>query len=90
MNEIYTESNVPTGPSPTVGSFTANPASIAAGQPVTLTWSATNSEYNIITPQVGPVRGNSVVIVPSATTTYKLEATNQYGRTTKSATVTVK
>jgi hypothetical protein len=89
MNEIYTESNVPTGPSPTISSFTANPASISAGQPVTLSWSAANSEYNIITPDVGPVRGTSVVITPSATTTYKLETTNQFGRTTKSVKVTV-
>jgi hypothetical protein len=90
MSEIYTESNVPAGPSPTVSSFTANPVSISAGQPVTLSWTTTNSEYNIITPQVGPVRGTSVVIVPSGTTTYKLESTNQYGRTQKSVTVTVK
>ncbi len=89
MGAIYTENNVPTGPSPTIASFTANPTSISAGQPVTLTWSATNSEYNIITPQVGPVRGTSVVVNPSATTTYKLESTNQYGRTTKSVKVTV-
>jgi hypothetical protein len=89
MSAIYTESNVPVGPSPAIASFTANPTSISAGQPVTLSWSVTNAEYNIITPQVGPVRGTSVVIVPSATTTYKLESTNQYGRTTKSVTVTV-
>jgi len=89
MNEIYTESNVPTGPSPAVSSFTANPASISAGQPVTLSWTVTNSEYAIITPQVGPVRGSSVVVMPAATTTYKLETANQYGRTTKSVTVKV-
>ncbi len=89
MGAIYTENNVPTGPSPTIASFTANPTSISAGQPVTLTWSATNAQYNIITPQVGPVRGTSVVVNPSATTTYKLESTNQYGRTTKSVKVTV-
>ncbi len=89
MGAIYTETNVPTGASPTIGSFTANPTSTSAGQPVTLSWTTTNSEYNIITPDVGPVRGTSVVITPSATTTYKLEATNQYGRTTQSVKVTV-
>jgi hypothetical protein len=89
MSAIYTESDVPTGASPAIGSFTANPASVSAGQPVTLSWTTTNSEYNIVTPQVGPVRGSSVVLTPSATTTYKLESTNQYGRTQKSVKVTV-
>lgn len=89
MSAIYTPANVPKGSAPVVTSFTANPASATARQPVTLTWSVSNSEYNIITPQVGPVRGNSVVLVPSGTTTYKLESTNQYGRTQTSVTVTV-
>jgi hypothetical protein len=91
MNQVYTPSNVPAGPSPSIASFTANPASPMTGQIVTLTWAVTNSEYNIVTPQVGPVRGNSVVLtVPTATTTYTLESTNQYGRTKKTVTVTVK
>src|SRR5690242_20160859 len=64
---IYTPANVPMGPSPTISSFTANPMTVSAGQPVTLSWSATNSIYNIITP-VGPVRGTSLVVNPSATT----------------------
>ncbi|HZR66724.1 MAG TPA: hypothetical protein VFA85_16400 [Terriglobales bacterium] len=85
---IYTPANVPTGPSPTISSFTANPMTISAGQPVTLSWSTSNSIYNIITP-IGPLRGTSVVMNPSATTTYTLNSTNQYGRTTSSVTVTV-
>ncbi len=86
---IYTPANVPTGASPTITSFTANPTSIAAGQPVTLSWSVSNSEYNIIDPQAGPVRGTSTVVMPSATTTYTLYTTNQFGRTTATVTVTV-
>ena len=89
MSAIYTPTNVPTGNSPAIGSFTASAASISAGQPVTLSWTTTNSEYNIIT-NVGAVRGTSVVVMPTASTTYKLEATNQYGRTTKSVEVTVR
>ena len=89
MGTVYTESNVPVGAAPAIASFTANPTSVSAGQPVTLTWTTTNAEYNIITPQAGPVRGNSLMLVPSATTTYKLESTNQFGRTQKSVTVTV-
>jgi hypothetical protein len=89
MGTIFTDANVPTGPSPTISSFTANPATVAAGGQSTLSWSVTNSMYNIISPQVGPVRGTSVVVTPSATTTYTLYTTNQFGRTTASVTVTV-
>ncbi len=90
MSPVYTRANVPRGPSPTVASFQANPPSVAAGQPVTLRWSAANAAYNIITPQAGPVRGNSVIVTPSVTTTYTLYATNQYGRTKASVTVSVR
>jgi hypothetical protein len=86
---IYTPANVPTGPSPTISSFTANPTSVTAGSPVTLSWSASNSTYNIIDPQAGPVRGTSIVVTPTATTTYTLYSTNQFGRTTATVTVTV-
>ncbi len=86
---IYTPANVPTGPNPTISSFTANPTTVSAGQSTTLSWSVTNTTYNIIDPQVGPVRGTSVVVTPTATTTYTLYTTNQYGRTTASVTVTV-
>ena len=86
---IYTSANVPTGASPTISSFTANPMSISAGQPVTLSWSVSNTEYNIVDPQAGPIRGTSTVVSPSATTTYTLTATNQFGRTAATVTVTV-
>ena len=86
---IYTPANVPTGPSPTISSFTANPASISAGQPVTLSWSTSSGTYNIVSPTAGPVRGTSVVVNPTVTTTYTLYSTNQFGRTTATATVTV-
>jgi hypothetical protein len=89
MGTIYTPANVPTGPSPTISSFTANPSNVTAGSPVTLSWSVGSSTYNVISPQAGPVRGTSLMVVPSATTTYTLYATNQYGRTTATATVTV-
>jgi len=89
MGAVYTPSNVPTGPSPVVGSFTANPTTVSAGQPVTLSWSVTGAIYNIVTPQVGPVRGTSVMVYPAATTTYALYSTNQYGRKIAKVTVTV-
>src|SRR5436190_2503804 len=72
---IFTPANVPTGPSPTISNFSANPTSVMAGQPVTLGWSVSDSTYNIIDPQAGPVRGTSVVVAPTATTTYTLYST---------------
>jgi hypothetical protein len=86
---IFTPANVPTGPSPTISSFTANPSTVTAGQPTTLSWSVSNSTYNIVDPQAGPVRGTSVVLIPSATTTYTLSSTNQFGRSTAAVQVTV-
>src|SRR5436190_10715303 len=72
---IFTPTNVPTGSSPAISSFSANPTSVMAGQPVTLGWSVSDSTYNIIDPQAGPVRGTSVVVAPTATTTYTLYST---------------
>lgn len=86
---VYTPANVPAGPSPTVSSFAANPATITAGQTSTLSWSAANAIYTIVSPEVGPVRETTAVVRPTVTTTYKLYATNQYGRKTRSVTVTV-
>lgn len=89
LGTIYTPANVPTGPSPTISSFTASPNPVNPGTPVTLNWIVTNATYNIISPTVGPVRGASIVVTPNATTTYTLYSTNQYGRTTASVKVTV-
>src|SRR5436309_7017502 len=86
---IITPANVPTGPNPTISSFTATPTTVSPGNPVTLDWSVSNATYNIISPQVGAVRGASVVVTQTATTTYILSSTNQYGRSTQTVTVTV-
>jgi hypothetical protein len=69
-------------------SFTANPQTVSAGSPVTLSWSVSNAEYNIVSPQLGVTQATSATVVPTKTTTYTLYSTNQYGRTT--ATVKVK
>jgi hypothetical protein len=89
INPLYTPNNVPTGPAPTIASFTANPSTVAAGQPVTLSWNVTGASYVIVSPKVGVLRGNSVVVAPTATTTYSLYGTNQYGRTKATVKVTV-
>jgi hypothetical protein len=90
MNPIYTESNIPQGPSPTIASFTVNPQTVSPGSSVTFAWSVNNAEYNIVSPQVGVMRGTSATVVPTKTTTYTLYSTNQYGRTTAKVKVTVK
>jgi hypothetical protein len=89
IDPLYTSSNVPTGPAPTISSFTANPTTVTAGQPVTLSWNVTNASYFVVSPQVGAVRGTSVIVTPQATTTYTLYGTNEYGRSTAKLTVTV-
>jgi len=88
MNPIYTAANVPQGAAPVITSFSASPASVAAGTPVTLSWNSTGT-YFLISPQLGAVRGNQVTVSPAQTTTYTLYATNPYGRTTATVTVTV-
>ena len=89
LGPVYTPANVPTGPSPTVSGLVANPATISAGQPSTLSWSITNTIYTLVSPEVGPVRGTTALVHPTSSTTYKVYATNQYGRATRSVTVTV-
>ncbi len=89
MNPIYTQSNLPTGAAPNIASFTANPQTVSAGGQVTLTWSATGASYYDVTPQVGAIRASSAVVAPSQSTTYTLNATNEFGRTTATVTVTV-
>lgn len=86
---IYTSANVPTGANPTISAFAASSSYIEKGRSVTLSWSTSNSIYNIISPTLGPVRGNSITVIPNTTTTYTLYSTNQYGRSTATATVAV-
>ncbi len=90
MNPIYTTGDIPQGPNPTIASFTANPQTVSNGSPVTLDWNVTNTDYNIVSPQGGVMRGTSVIVMPTKTTTYTLYSTNQYGRSTAKVKVTVK
>ena len=89
MKPIYTAANVPQGAAPSIGSFTASPTSVSSGTQVMLSWQASGASYYVVSPQIGAVRGNSVTVRPTQTTTYTLYATNQYGRTQGSVTVTV-
>jgi len=78
----------PTGGAPTINSFTSSASTVSAGSSVTLSWSTTNDSYDFID-KLGGVHGPSVTVKPTATTTYTLNATNQYGRSTKQVTVVV-
>ena len=89
INPLYTPSNVPTGPSPVISSFTANPSTGSSGEPVTLNWSVSGASYFVVSPQVGAIRGNTVTVIPTTTTTYTLYSTNAYGRSQATVKVTV-
>jgi len=89
MNPIYMQSNLPTGAVPAIASFTASATTVSAGRTVTLSWNVAGASYVDVTPQVGAIRGNSVDVTPTQTTTYTLNATNEFGRNTSTVTVTV-
>jgi hypothetical protein len=89
LTPLYTSANIPSGPSPTIKSFTASATSITNGSSVTLSWQVTGASYVIVSPTIGATRGTSVSVSPSTTTTYTLYATNAYGQTTSSVTITV-
>jgi hypothetical protein len=89
MTPLYTQSNVPTGAAPQISSFTASANSITAGTQVTLSWQVSGASYAIVSPEAGAVRGTSVVVAPVQSTTYTLYATNAFGRTTSTVSITV-
>jgi len=89
MDPVYTGSDYPTGPSPVISSFTASAAHVASNGTVILNWTVSGADYVIVSPGPGAVRNANVTVKPSSTTTYTLYATNQYGRTTATVTVSV-
>jgi hypothetical protein len=89
MDPIYTPNNVPQGKAPGITSFTATPPTSHSGQPVVLNWTVSGASYFVVSPQVGAVRGKTVTVYPTVTTTYTLYATNQYHRAKKTVTVTI-
>ena len=89
MDAVYTNSDVPTGAAPAISAFMASPSSVSKGKAVTLSWTTIDAIYSAISPAVGPVRGNSIIVNPKAGTTYTLYSTNRFGRTTATAIVSV-
>ena len=90
LGTIYTPGNVPAGAAPTISSFTASPAAVRRRRSITLSWNVSDSEYSIISPTIGAVRGASAAVVVSKTTTFTLYSTNQFGRATRTVTVKVR
>ena len=89
MPTITTAANVAQGAAPNITNFTADNLTVSAGTAVTLSWAADNATYYIVSPEVGAVRGNSVTVHPTTTTTYTIYATNQFDRSSKTITVNV-
>jgi len=74
-----------------INDFHAQPATVQAGQPVTLVWAIENPNASTITPDIGKVipRGSRQV-TPKATTTYTLTVTGPNNTVvTKEVTVTI-
>ncbi len=77
----------PASPSITLS---ASPASVQAGQQVTLTWSSKNATSITLEPSVGPVAAQgSTTVRPSRSTTYTVTAMGPGGSTHASAQVTI-
>ena len=89
MTPLYTQSNVPSGAAPQITSFTASANPITAGTQVTLSWQVTGVSYVIVSPDAGAVRGTGVAVAPTQSTIYTLYATNAFGRTTSTVSITV-
>jgi hypothetical protein len=84
----WDSSTAPTGGAPAIHSFKASATGVKPGTAVTLEWNVTGSSYLFID-KLGGVRGTSIVVKPATTTTYALNATNHYGRSTRNVTVKV-
>jgi hypothetical protein len=84
----YDAASAPKGKPPVIQSFTASVSKVTHGTAVTLKWQTSNDSYDFID-VLGGVHGGTVTTTPAATTTYTLNATNQYGRSTMRVTVTV-
>src|SRR2546429_510811 len=89
MTPLFTQNTVPSGAVPQITSFTTSANAISAGTQVTLSWLVSGASYVIVSPDAGAVRSTSVAVAPAQSTTYTLYATNAYGRTTATVSITV-
>jgi chitodextrinase len=94
--EVSWQSNSPvTGQAPIISSFTAAPATIPPGFPVTIAWTVMGATTIAIDNGIGNVTNrSSISVLPNSflanqTTTYTLTASNTSGSSTATVTVTV-
>lgn len=90
-NAVTAAGNAPVLPvGPRIYSFAASTNQIFLAQSVTLSWAVSNATSVAIDQGIGPVTpSNSLVVAPSATTTYTLTATNANSARTAMVTVMV-
>ena len=76
---------------PVIASFAATPATIGVGSSTNLSWTSggDSSQVRITPPGIDVPRSSSLVVTPSATTTYVLTASNQFTSVESSVEVTV-
>jgi hypothetical protein len=75
---------------PAINTFTASQSSIMLGDNITLTWAVEGARTLSISPGVGTVPSSGwTMVIPSATTIYKLSAANTFGTQTAEVEVTV-
>jgi chitodextrinase len=88
--QLSWKSNTAPPPVPVISSFTAAPASVSAGQPVTLSWTVSGASALSLSNGIGDVTGQTTVIVnPAASAIYTLTASNAAGSSMATAAVTV-
>lgn len=81
---------VTTGSAPVISSFTSPDASPIYGKDTSLTWSITGSDSQSINQGIGSIPATgSINVVPLLTTTYTLTATNAFGSSTATKTITL-
>jgi hypothetical protein len=75
---------------PVINIFSANQNSITLGDNITLTWAVTRARTVSISPDIGTVPSSGwTMVIPTATTAYKLSAVNTFGTETAETIVTV-
>lgn len=80
----------PGGSLPVISSFSATPAEIEQGDPVTLSWAVSGANTLVIYPGGSDVTGASELSVsPEHSTIYTLSASNAFGTTKRTVTVVV-
>ncbi len=91
LDDVSSHDEVPPAEVPEFAWFTATPENVAAGAPVTLTWSVTGAETLTLSPGGPALTGasTSAVVNPAATTTYTLTAGSSGGSISRTVTVGV-